>query len=115
MLQDMVKVIIKQVSEEYPHMANPTVMKAQITSVKKDSKEYTQHCKLKDLTSGEEKDYEVTRNYYRYSIKIIDSGGTSLTKYPPIPNIESRLEFDVGDTVTVAFVGEGTNAVIIGG
>ncbi len=115
MIDQLTSVIIKKTSEKYPHIANPTVMKAKINSVKKTSKEYKLHYRLKDVSSGEEKDYEVTCNYYLYGIRVIDSQGTVLSKYPAIPNVESRVEYEIGDTVIVAFTGEGSDAVIVGG
>lgn len=115
MIDEMASVIIKKASEKYPHIANPTVMKAKITSIKKTSKEYKLHYRLKDVSSGEEKDYEATCNYYLYGIQVIDSQGTVLSSYPAIPNVESRVEYEIGNTVVVAFTGEGFDAVIVGG
>lgn len=115
MIDELAGAIIKRTSERYPHIANPTVMKAKITSIKKMSKEYKQHYRLKDISSGEEKDYEITCNYYLYGIRVIDSSGTVLSSYPAIPNIESRQEYEIGNIVAIAFTGEGSDAVIVGG
>lgn len=115
MIEDFVRVIMKQVSEKYPHIEHPAVMRARITSVRKLSNEYEEKYKLKLADGGEEKEYIIKGNYYSYGLAIMDAAGTLLSNFPAIPNVESRLQLKGGDAVTVVFVGSETAPVIVGG
>lgn len=115
MVQEVAKTIIKQVAEQYPHIATPTAMQARITSARKLPKEFKEICRLKDASTGEEREYIVTKDFYTYGIKIVDIYGALLPSYPAIPNIDSRLQFNIGDIVTVVFTGGETTPSIVGG
>lgn len=114
MIEDMAKVIIKKVAERYPHIETPTAMLAQITSAKELVKEYEEKCRVKDITSGEESESIIYKKYFSYGIKVVNINGVQISKYPAIPNIESKLQFKTGEIVTVVFLDGDMTPSIVG-
>ena len=47
-------------------------------------------------------------------MRILDNDGNVLDKYPVIPNVLSRMEFEAGSHVTVVFTGGELAVSIVG-
>lgn len=114
MVEDMANVIIKKVAESYPHIAVPAAMMAKITSAKELPEEYEEMCRIKDMATGEERESIVYKKYYSYGIRVVNTNGVQLTKYPAIPNVKTRLQFKVGEAVTVVFLDGDMTPSIVG-
>lgn len=114
MIDELVKNIIGKMKAEYPQLEVPGAMKAVIVSAKKSDERYKRTIYLTEKVSGYKREYLLEEDYYIYSVKIIDNDGNPLLKYPIIPGIKSRVEYQVGNQVTVVFTDGGLTAAIIG-
>lgn len=114
MVDALIKNIINQVKAEYPQIEVPGAMKAVITSAQKSGETYKRTIFLTDKENGEKREYELEEECYVYAVKIVGNDGSELDKYPVIPGIASRMEFEIGSGVTVVFTGGELSAAIIG-
>ncbi len=114
MIDELVKSIISKMKTEYPQLEVPGAMRAVIVSAKKSGERYQRTIYLTDKTSNYKREYVLEEDYYIYSVKIIDNDGNPLSKYPIIPEIKSRTEYQTGNQVTVVFTDGGLTAAIIG-
>ncbi len=115
MIDQMVATILQQVKEQYPGVKIPSAMRAVITSADKLDQVYSIDCKILCEDNGKEYKCRVERNYYLYAVKVLDNNGNILEQYPELIEIESRQQFEVGDTVQVVFLGNELEAAIVGG
>ena len=79
------------------------------------AEEYKYDMQLTDKETGVTREYTVTGHMYRYRVKVLGNNKDTLESYPELVNIDSRQSYQVGDIVSVAFVGGETEAVIMGG
>lgn len=114
MIDELIKNIIKEVKTEYPQIEVPGAMRAVITSARKSGDTYKRTIFLTDKQSGEKREYELEEEGYIYSVRITDNDGNNLEKYPVIPDIMSRAEYEAGSIVTVIFTGGELAAAIAG-
>lgn len=114
MIDELVRSITKKMKAEYPQLEVPGAMKAVIVSAKKSGEQYKRAIYLTEKISGYKREYLLEEDCYIYSVKIIDNDGNPLLKYPIIPGIKSRVEYQAGDQVTVVFTDGGLTAAIIG-
>lgn len=114
MVDELIKNIIKEVKTEYPQIEVPGAMRAVITSARKSGDTYKRTIFLTDKQSGEKKEYEIEEECFVYSVRIIDNDGNNLEKYPVIPSITSRTEYQKDSVVTVVFTGGELAASIVG-
>jgi len=114
MIDELVKSIISKVKTEYPQLEVPGAMMAVIVSAKKSGEQYKRTIYLTDKISDNKREYILEEDCYVYSVKIIDNDGNPLSKYPIIPEIKSRTEYQIGSQVTVVFTDGGLTAAIIG-
>ena len=77
--------------------------------------EYSYDIKLTEKETGVTREYTVTGHKHRYRVKVLGNNKDILESYPELVNIDSRQAYQVGDIVSVAFVGGETEAVIMGG
>ncbi len=114
MIDELIKNIMKQVKAEYPQVEVPGAMRAEILSAEKSDMTYKRTVFLTDKQGGEKREYELEEECYKYSVKILDNDGNGLEKYPVIPNVMSRMEFEAGSHVTVVFTGGELAVSIVG-
>ena len=114
MIDELVKSIISKMKTEYPQLEVPGAMRAVIVSAKKSGERYKRTIYLTDKISYNKREYILEEDCYVYSVKIIDNDGNPLSKYPIIPEIKSRTEYQMGSQVTVVFTDGGLTAAIIG-
>ncbi len=114
MIDELIKNIMKQVKAEYPQVEVPGAMRAEILSAEKSDMNYKRTIFLTDRQGGEKREYELEEECYVYSLKILDNEGNSLNRYPVIPNVVSRMEFEVGSHVIVVFTGGELAVSIVG-
>lgn len=115
MIDELIKSMIKEIKTEYPQIEVPGAMRAVITSARKSGDTYKRTIFLTDKKSGEKREYELEEEGYIYSVRIIDNDGNNLEKYPVIPGIISKAEYEVDSIVTVVFTGGELVATIAGG
>lgn len=115
MVDELISSIMIKMKENYPQLECPEAMKARIISAKKTDETYNRRVFLKDVASGEKREYELEQECYVYSVRILDNTGSVLEDYPVLPGIKSRDVYSVGETVTVVFSGGEINPVIVGG
>lgn len=115
MIDKLAKTVLKQVKDEYPYVAHPAAMRAEITKAEKLPEEYSYEINLKDKETGACRDYILTGTSFRYRVKILTNGKDEMAEYPELINIDSRQCYQLGDIVSVAFIGGETEAVIVGG
>ena len=53
MIDKLAKTVLKQVKDEYPYVAHPAAMRAEITKAEKLPEEYSYEISLKDKETGE--------------------------------------------------------------
>ena len=97
MIDELIKNIMRQVKAEYPQVEVPGAMRAEILSAEKSEVTYKRTVFLTDKQAGERR-----------------QGGKRLEKYPVIPNVMSRMEFETGSHVTVVFTGGELAVSIVG-
>lgn len=114
MVDELIKSIMKQMKEDYPQLECPGAMKALVVSVRKTGDMYKTRLFLKDVQTGDRKEYQLEQECYIYSVRIIDNAGNELKDYPVLPEIKSRHVYKAGDIVTVVFTGGEMNPVIVG-
>lgn len=114
MIDELIKNIMRQVKAEYPQVEVPGAMRAEILSAEKSEVTYKRTVFLTDKQGGEKREYELEEECYKYSVKILDNDGNGLEKYPVIPNVMSRMEFEAGSHVTVVFTGGELAVSIVG-
>ncbi len=114
MIDELIKSIIQEVKTEYPQIEVPGAMRAVIMSARKSGDVYKRTIFLTDRQAGEKREYEIEEEGYLYSVKIVDNSGNDLDKYPIIPGIISRAEYEPGSIVTVVFTGGELVASIVG-
>lgn len=115
MIEKMAQTILKQIKDEYPYVAHPAAMRAKITKAEKLQEEYSYEVSLQDKETGERRDYILTGHTFRYRVKVLTNGKDEMAEYPELIHIDSRECYQVGDIVTVVFIGGETEAVIVGG
>lgn len=114
MVDELIKSIIREVKTEYPQIEVPGAMRAMIMSARKSGDIYKRKIFLTDGQTMEKREYELEEEGYLYSVKIVDNSGNDLDKYPIIPGIISRDEYEPGSIVTVVFTGGELVATIVG-
>ena len=114
MVEELIKSIIREVKVQCPQIEVPGAMRAVIVSAEKSGGTYKRTISLTDKESGEKREYELEEECYVYSVRIIDNDGNSLEKYPVIPGITSRAEYQKDSIVTVVFTGGELSAAIAG-
>ncbi len=114
MVDELIRSIIREVKAEYPQIEVPGAMRAMIMSARKSGDIYKRKMFLTDRQTGEKREYELEEEGYLYSVKIVDNSGNDLDKYPVIPGIISRDEYEPGSIVTVVFTGGELVATIVG-
>ena len=114
MIDELIKSIISEVKTEYPQIEVPGAMRAVISSAQKSGDTYKRTIFLTDKQSGGKREYELEEEGYIYSVRVIDNNGNSLEKYPVIPGITSKEEYEVGNIVTVVFTGGELVGTIVG-
>jgi hypothetical protein len=115
MIDEMAITLLEKVKDQYPHVAHPAAMRARITMAQELPEEYSYDIKLTEKETGVTREYTVTGHKHRYRVKVLGNNKDILESYPELVNIDSRQAYQVGDIVSVAFVGGETEAVIMGG
>ena len=115
MIDEMAITLLEKVKAQYPHVAHPAAMRARITMAQELPEEYSYDIKLTEKETGVTREYTVTGHKHRYRVKVLGNNKDILESYPELVNIDSRQAYQVGDIVSVAFVGGETEAVIMGG
>lgn len=115
MVDQMVNTILKQVKEQYPGVEIPSALRAEVTAAQKLDQTYITECKIFCEENGEEYHCKIERNYYLYSVRVLDNNGSILEKYPELIEIESRQQLEAGELVQVVFLGNELEAAIVGG
>lgn len=83
------KTIKDLIATDYPHLVNPAVVHAQITSEKQI-----------EVTNEKTGDRET---WNEYTLAILDCFGNIDNKFPPIPRVRSKQGFKRRSVVSVAF------------
>lgn len=115
MIDEMAITLLEKVKDQYPHIAHPAAMRARITMAQELPEEYSYDIKLTEKETGVTREYTVTGHKHRYRVKVLGNNKDILESYPELVNIDSRQAYQIGDIVSVAFVGGETEAVIMGG
>lgn len=91
MLEEFVKTVFKNlIKTEFSHLELPSLMCAKIV-------------KRKEIST-----------FYQYNLKILDENNQVDNSFPEIPNIKSRFNFQVGDTVAISLLYGKLNPYIVG-
>lgn len=114
MLDQMIKNLMENVKERYPHIESPPAVRAVITSARRTEETYTSDVVITEKATGESKKCTIEQHYYIYSVKPADNEGNVLNDYPVIPSVKSKTEYKKGDMVTVVFTGGELYASIAG-
>lgn len=115
MLEEFVKAAIdKIIARDYAYLKTPSVLFARVTKATMlgetfDYKELVIH---NDETGTSYRGH-ITAHWYEYNLAVVDRLGSDDATYPPLPEIRSRSQFEVGAIVSVALA-YGDSPAIIG-
>ncbi len=114
MLEEMVnKIIKKAIAVDYPHLKLPAIVFAKVDSVKKlDTHEIKDLVIFNDDTGSSFRAHTVAY-WYEYKLTVLDRFGSPDAKFPPLPQIKSKKQFQQGAMVAIALpYGELAPAII---
>ena len=87
MVQD---IIDKKLSEEYPQVQLPAIMKAQVTKATPLADEYEyDELTVENKDSGSTFEAKITGKWFEYNLKILTKDGDPDSRYPEIPGVRS--------------------------
>lgn len=114
MIEEMVnKIIKKAIAVDYPHLKLPTIVYAKVDSVKKlDTHEVRELVIYNDDTGGSFRGH-IVACWYEYRLTVLDRFGNPDSKFPALPQIKSKKQFQQGAMVAIALpYGELAPAII---
>lgn len=114
MLEEMVnKIIKKAIAVDYPHLKLPTIVYAKVDSVKKlNTYEVHDLVVYNDVPCGSFNAH-VVAYWYEYKLTVLDRFGSPDSKFPALPQIKSKKQFQQGAMVAIALpYGELAPAII---
>lgn len=114
MLEEMVnKIVKKAIAVDYPHLKLPAIVYAQVDSVKKlNTHEVRELVIYNDDTGGSFRGH-IEAYWYEYKLTVLDRFGSPDTKFPALPQIKSKKQFQQGAMIAIALpYGELTPAII---
>ena len=114
MLEEMVRAVMKKlIATNYPHLKLPAVLFARVDAVSK-----LDTCGAKEVTvhadgTGERFQGHIDFYWYGYKLTVLDRFGSPDPSFPPLPQVESKLELQEGAVVAVALpYGDITPAIL---
>lgn len=102
-LEQFVKTAVaKLIPQDYPHLKEPAVMYATITGARKLEETY----ELDDLViyndeSGGSYKGHIVAHWYEYTLRVVDRFGNLDAKFPELPSVRSKKQFQKGATVSI--------------
>lgn len=103
MLEEMVnKVIKKAIAVDYPHLKLPSIVFAKVESVKKlDTHEVKELVIFNDDTGGSFRAH-IAAYWYEYTLCVLDRFKSPDPRFPVLPQIRSKKQFQQGAVVVIA-------------
>jgi hypothetical protein len=102
MVQD---IIDKKLSEEYPQVQLPAIMKAQVTKATPLGDEYEyDELVVENKDSGSTFEAKITGKWFEYNLKILTKDGDPDSRYPEIPGVKSKIQIKAGGIAVVALL-----------
>jgi len=115
MLQEAVNVVMEKVIDvDYPHLRLPTVVFAKIVTARKCGTYDVTDLSITDESTGRVFPAHITANCYEYGLAVIDRFGNNDSRFPALPGIKSKKQFQKGAVVAVGLAYGDLNPVIIG-
>lgn len=111
MISELVQTILKKVPESYPHLQYPSVLRARVTGVSEDG-EWEEKLEITDDNGT--RDSTLRHKVYRYTLRIIDENANEASDFPAVPDVVSRMEIKIGETVAVALMSGRMEPYILG-
>lgn len=114
MLEEMVKAVMKKlIATNYPHLKLPAVFFARVDAVSR-----LDTCEVKEVMvyadrTGERFQGHIDIYWYGYKLTVLDRFGNPDPSFPPLPQVESKIEFQEGAVVAIALpYGDITPAIL---
>lgn len=102
MVQD---IIDKKLSEDYPQVQLPAVMKAQVTKATPLADEYEyDELEVENKDSGGSFEAMVTGKWFEYNLKMLTKDGDPDSRYPEIPGVRSKIQIKAGGVAAVVLL-----------
>lgn len=115
MFEGFVKAVVEKIiARDYAHLKTPSILFARITKATMlgETFDYNELIIHNDET-GTSYQGHITAHWYEYNLAIVDRFGGNDERFPPLPEIRSRTQFEVGAMVSIALA-YGDNPAIIG-
>lgn len=115
MLEEMVKKIVKKtIAVDYPHLKLPAIVFARVDSVKRlGTYEIRELAIFNDDTGGSFRGH-IAAYWYEYKLAVLDRFGSPDSKFPALPQIKSKKQFQQGAVVAIALPYGELDPAIIG-
>ena len=116
MIEEMVNTALKKIiATDYSYLSSPSVVLAKVASAKKmDTTFAVEDLIIHNDDAGSSYNGKIISYWYEYRLIVIDRFGIADSKFPAIPGIKSKKQFQIGSVVAVAFPYGDINPVIIG-
>lgn len=113
-LNEFAKKVMKDtLAEDYPHLELPAVIYARVQSVKPLDRYEVQDLVIYNDDSHGSYRGHIAARWYEYSLTVLDRFGHPDPKFPTIPQVRSRKQFQRGAIVAAALpYGELAPAII---
>lgn len=114
MLEEMVRSIVKKsIAVDYPHLKLPTIVYAKVDTVKKLGTHEVRDLVIYNDDTGSSFRGHIVAYWYEYKLTVLDRFGSPDPKFPALPQIRTKKQFQQGAMVAVALpYGELSPAII---
>lgn len=115
MLEEMVnRIIRKAIAVDYPHLKLPAIVFAKVDSVKKLGTYEIRDLVIFNDDSGDSFRGHIVAYWYEYKLTVLDRFGNPDSKFPALPQIKSKKQFQQGAIVAIALPYGELDPAIIG-